>query len=687
MAADKDVRGRPSTPEAQGESSGARKLLENLFDLTARRLFRERMISTGSKIAFWTFSLSIGLGLASFFFETVPLWVAGSVLLAGVLSLTGLFLMNGVPNRTEVARFLDRELAGKDRYLTAETCLRRGRHNSVEEALILHVAGEAEQEEPTARLAPLEPPWEAWGTLAFLVAFLVFALLWAAQLVAFQTPGHSRNEAEIKQLIAEVKQVQKQLEKPEAGKPANEMAQKLSKLLEDLSNGKRPDPETVNQAILKLPEIARAIQRSEQATPEMKRVAQFLSKSGLADKMKQALEEGPSSSLGRQLANLVGDTGGKPPGKESQRNGEAKGRDGGGQPGGAPQAGGQGREQAGGRPSGSQGGGPGNSPGANVTLGSGAGSSQSSPGSQGSDPSGSSQSASSAPGQGATGARAQASGAESGKSSKADGSSSGSSGQPGSRSGAGIADPGQTGGGRPGQAAQGGSSMAGKAAQSGTGTPGPGASGAGGKTGSGRGGTGAGSGGTRGRNTPSGPAPMTADEKALLDKLQKVASGGKGKSPAEVLRDMGKLAGEHSGGRRGTGTRSFRDKVKNLVASVKKGTAGASRGPSGNENSGKSQRGLRGNAASNPIQTAPPVEGQVVQLDRGQVREGKQAGTGSIAAGLPAPGAPLLPAQIDEPSRKAELEQHYKEETARYLSRERVPSEYRELIRDYFSGE
>lgn len=161
---------------------------------------------------------------------------------------------------------------------------------------------------------------------------------------------------------------------------------------------------------------------------------------------------------------------------------------------------------------------------------------------------------------------------------------------------------------------------------------------------------------------------MSGTETKLLDRLRQVAADGKGKDPAAVLKEMGQILGGGSG--RPKASAAFIRDVRQLARDVKGRQPGA------------------GNGQAPPPSGPPPPapEGTVVKLEGGKTPDGATVGADkSFAGGVPAPGGRALPRQVSDPALKRDLQQQYKDETTRYLSRERVPAEYRELIRDYFS--
>ena len=161
----------------------------------------------------------------------------------------------------------------------------------------------------------------------------------------------------------------------------------------------------------------------------------------------------------------------------------------------------------------------------------------------------------------------------------------------------------------------------------------------------------------------------------MLDKLKRVAADGKGKDPAAVLREMGKMLGGQSRGGPSNRSSAYLKNLRSLVGNVKQGGG-----------TGGGRAASKAGQPPQPAFTPPTPEGTVVRLDAGQLPAVKDvAGTSPTAGGVPGPGGRVLPGQVSDPNARKEVEQHYKDETARYLSHERVPAEYRDLIKDYFS--
>jgi hypothetical protein len=179
---------------------------------------------------------------------------------------------------------------------------------------------------------------------------------------------------------------------------------------------------------------------------------------------------------------------------------------------------------------------------------------------------------------------------------------------------------------------------------------------------------------------------ITPAESKLLDKLKEIADAGKGKSPSDVLREMGKYASQTAVGA-GKPSTAFAQRLRQLAGSVRNQTGGAQgsagadpNGPGGGNGSGPS--GDQATASTPP----PTPEGRVMKLEgAAPPQDGKAEGTDSTAGGVPGPGGRMLPGQARDTNVKRDLQQHYRDETARYLSHERVPAEYRDLIKDYFS--
>ncbi|MBI2945572.1 MAG: hypothetical protein HYY25_15370 [Candidatus Wallbacteria bacterium] len=760
---------------------GSAKQLLQFLDAIGENMRRRRVLEWGSRIGFWSVVSALVTLLLWYFAQACPAWVPALVLGFGLGGAAVLAALSPRPPAAAVARFLDARLKGQERYMTAEQCAREGGTNDVEVAFLEQIAGECGGMSP-GRLVPVEPPWETWGTVSLFVATLVFLLLWMAQalLAHWTAPAVA---PPVEQLVQQMKKVEAELKKPECGKEANDVASKLSKLLDDLAKGKKPDPEAVRKALLELPQVQKALEQQGAKSPKLGRVAQFLSKSNFAEKMDKALQDNDMqqvADLSRELAQSIQDTGSKQQQPEQQQQQQAGAQDQaapGGQEGkpqdpgkkksagqcdkpggsGGKGAGAGGKSASGGQgsPGAGAGAGAGGKPGqsANVTLsqgsgsegsmgssGAGSGAGQNQPGAQGSNQgqgSGNSPGTSqggkpdSSAGADSSGKGQDAAGKEGGQESGKDGAGKQAGAQAGKDGqGAGSGKPGGTEAGKDPSGGKPGGADAAKGAAGEKPGEGAGKDGAGSRAGAqpGKDGGGQKPDGSAGGAKPGGQqqqqangangqgqsfspqGPMTPKEKDLLDKLKQVAEGGKGKSAEDVLRDMGKVLDGASSGRSGR-TDAFAQNVRKLASEVRKGGqkgqpggAGVGPGSGGKDDSKdaggnaagddapdtKSGEGGQGQGAgSQPPGVAPESpEGTVVKLAGGKQPETKpgEAGTSSSpTGGVPVPPKRALPRQIDDPARKRELEQHYKEETSRYLNRERVPAEYRELIQEYFS--
>ncbi|MBI4867928.1 MAG: hypothetical protein HY816_13370 [Candidatus Wallbacteria bacterium] len=307
---------------------GSAKQLLQFLDAIGENMRRRRVLEWGSRIGFWSVVSALVTLLLWYFAQACPAWVPALVLGFGLGGAAVLAALSPRPPAAAVARFLDARLKGQERYMTAEQCAREGGTNDVEVAFLEQIAGECGGMSP-GRLVPVEPPWETWGTVSLFVATLVFLLLWMAQalLAHWTAPAVA---PPVVQLVQQMKKVEAELKKPECGKQANDVASKLSKLLDDLAKGKKPDPEAVRKALLELPQVQKALEQQGAKSPKLGRVAQFLSKSNFAEKMDKALQDNDMqqvADLSRELAQSIQDTGSEQQQPEQQQQQQAGAQD------------------------------------------------------------------------------------------------------------------------------------------------------------------------------------------------------------------------------------------------------------------------------------------------------------------------------------------------------------------------